>query len=627
MNEALVKWLGNLFANLITPVLDFIKAEEVGAGLAFIIIIFGIIVAIIAFIWWRLDSKKIHDAKEIFSDITNERKFSEKYNILDQDMKRIKVVGKAWSEFSESLVPPKPQSDGSLTPSYNTVRPHHFLNLHDMSMGPRFMTVWPNIFVGVGLFLTFLGLISALTEATETMRGAIGKTEEIQEAIRNLLHVAAAKFYASLSALAVSIFLTLILRTYSAHLGRYLRQLNESIERGVRYMSQESLAISSNEIIEEQLNQLKTFNTDLAIQIGKNITEAIQPVLQEVKNSNKKMTEEQVGALQTMGKQVSQTISGTSQEAMERVAARLEEVSQGLKQLGDILLNSLSGFDSQLKEAITQLSQSLLTVVSKVTADVENSMAQVGPQIQKSLSAITDTMDQLDEKARESATNGAVAIEKSVTDAAENASRSISSAGVELSRKFQASTSDLVSHIEKMTTQMQQLESGLIDLPDRLKLANSELEKSTESIKISSTQFTTASTGLRNIIEPLSQFATENRDILTKASQEIENTSNILSQMSERIQTSVEQLSKTVIERLVQLEGSEEALASYLSKIEDSTERVLQSLSHYTSEMDTGVRDAMGLLQNSIDELSEMVDDLSKVAGEKGAIQDERVEQ
>ena len=98
--------------------------------------------------------------------------------------------------------------------------------------------------------------------------------------------------------------------------------------------------------MEEQLVQLKTFNTDLAIKIGENITEAIQPVLSEITTNNERITEQQVGALKTMGEEVSRSISGASQDAMERVAESLVDVSSKLDDLGTILANSLSGLTS-----------------------------------------------------------------------------------------------------------------------------------------------------------------------------------------------------------------------------------------------------------------------------------------
>ena len=97
-------------------------------------------------------------------------------------------------------------------------------------------------------------------------------------------------------------------------------------------------------MIEEQLVQLKTFNTDLAIKIGENITQAIQPMLQEITQNNEWITDQQVGALRSIGEEVSNSISGASQDAMERVAVSLNEVSGKLESLGDILTSSLAGF-------------------------------------------------------------------------------------------------------------------------------------------------------------------------------------------------------------------------------------------------------------------------------------------
>ena len=95
-----------------------------------------------------------------------------------------------------SSVPPKVMDDGSLSPAANTVRPNEYLNLQQLGMGPRFSNVWPNVLIGIGLSLTFLGLISA-SEATTVMQQALGDTAELQGAIQGLLNVASAKFYAS----------------------------------------------------------------------------------------------------------------------------------------------------------------------------------------------------------------------------------------------------------------------------------------------------------------------------------------------------------------------------------------------------------------------------------------------
>lgn len=80
------------------------------------------------------------------------------------------------------------------------MRPSQFFNLEDLHFGGGLSRVLPGLFVTVGLFLTFLGLFSAL----HAMNTAEGVSEE---AMTNLLTVASAKFIMSLTGLACSIML------------------------------------------------------------------------------------------------------------------------------------------------------------------------------------------------------------------------------------------------------------------------------------------------------------------------------------------------------------------------------------------------------------------------------------
>ena len=68
------------------------------------------------------------------------------------------------------------------------------------------LRILPNVFVGIGLTITFLGLIAALSVATTNL------TDDLEGAIEGLLAASSAKFYTSLFALFSSILLTIYLR-------------------------------------------------------------------------------------------------------------------------------------------------------------------------------------------------------------------------------------------------------------------------------------------------------------------------------------------------------------------------------------------------------------------------------
>lgn len=96
------------------------------------------------------------------------------------------------------------------------------------------LAFWSNVFVGVGLLLTFIGIVVALNTAGAGMEG--GTQEDTQFALQELLAVAGAKFFASIAGLIASI----VLRFADAHYQRKLKgkveRIAQLLERGMLYV-------------------------------------------------------------------------------------------------------------------------------------------------------------------------------------------------------------------------------------------------------------------------------------------------------------------------------------------------------------------------------------------------------
>jgi hypothetical protein len=102
----------------------------------------------------------------------------------------------------------------------NTVRPQSFINLTDARgelFGLKMMGSIPGYFVGLGLLLTFIGLVLALDKAAGST--AAGSAEAMTESLNELLAAATFKFSTSIAGLGASLALALIFRTYRTHSG------------------------------------------------------------------------------------------------------------------------------------------------------------------------------------------------------------------------------------------------------------------------------------------------------------------------------------------------------------------------------------------------------------------------
>ena len=260
----------------------------------------------------------------------------------------------------------------------------------------RLLDSWPNIFVGIGLFLTFLGLALALWNAS---RGAAsGDISVVKQSVTTLLEFSAVKFTTSLVALLCSIVLTITLRVQRhkslANIERVLRQLERSyptitLERISLYKLTEDykerdrtansnhlleavatstmaqlLAQNLEELLEqarEQSAHLQSFNSNLAIQLGEALDVKLQPMLQH-------LTDRVETALRDMGG----SIGNTNQTALKTLLdSFVDELRGATKNDSAELQRNLADLATNLGQTSRDLSERMNSVFSGVEATGE----------------------------------------------------------------------------------------------------------------------------------------------------------------------------------------------------------------------------------------------------------------
>ena len=320
----------NDILDLILSALNFIYGKRWVAPFILLPIMFGIAAYIrqraIALTQPYLDAARarVQALKEALgsdSDPVAERaSFAENYitlsSVMNQEQAGSRSLVLAWREFQESMV------DESATPVRNTNRPATFFGRAAPKL--TMLTFASNIFVGAGLILTFLGLIVALNTAAKGM--AVPDVAVAKQSLQELLIVAGAKFFTSVAGLGASIWLRFSEHGLSMKVRRETDSICELLERGLLYVSPQRLAVEQLEVLKEQRDQLKFFNTDVALQlserIGAEFTQAIAPVTASLTALNDNMTS------------VTQGIGAGAREAIEKVSG---EQLRGLSEtLGDL---------------------------------------------------------------------------------------------------------------------------------------------------------------------------------------------------------------------------------------------------------------------------------------------------
>jgi hypothetical protein len=147
----------------------------------------------------------LHRRADLLEDLRGDRQkaFADAFEAIDKRLGGVAhpVLELGWAHYRSQLTPTE---DGRLAASI------HASEAFDLADTPaRTLEWWANIMVAIGLVITFMGIVAALTEATSAMAG---DAAAMQGALINLLTIAATKFWTSIAGVLASIILRLVAR-------------------------------------------------------------------------------------------------------------------------------------------------------------------------------------------------------------------------------------------------------------------------------------------------------------------------------------------------------------------------------------------------------------------------------
>lgn len=332
-----------------------------------------------------------------------------------------KKVAAAWREFAETLIDVE---DGPSVIYHNSVRPSAFFNLDDMGFGAGFWRHVPGLFVSIGLFLTFLGLVAALN----SMAGE-GLSEQ---AMNNLLTVASAKFIMSLTGLLCSIVFTIVLRMGLHEAEVTAHSLSDGLEERLAFLSLERLAADQLKSVREQRDMLKSFATELVAELGRPLKDMPELISDSI-GKNLQPLLDQVGRAGTDG--VGAMVQDLSSRMSEDVGRALTKASDSIAEAGDRIARLSDRMDQSSSKVGDELNAAL-TRVSEAVAGIRDTLGDAAKETGGTFNAgaekLLGVMNQTLESIRDNTSEGAQALSaaaSSLREAGEGFGRQIEEAG------------------------------------------------------------------------------------------------------------------------------------------------------------------------------------------------------
>jgi uncharacterized protein YoxC len=300
--------------------------------------------------------------------------------------------------------------------------------------------------VGVGLLLTFFGLVSALYFATQGIAEGID-FDQTQSALRDLLHAASFKFYTSVAGLACSIALGLLIRWGASLVENAFDRLSEALEERLLLVTPEAIAYEDSREVKQQTQYLKLFTTDVAISVGRYVEEALnktlpghlasamEPVAKKLEEVTSNLTRMNEDALKSMADGFGEKLQGAAGEQVKALATVLQDLKLSL----DGISTRMNSSGEELADRIRQSSDEMRAAVSamagainEIAAKVEGGAARSNEAIDRQLDATRQVMAELSEKIATSVDMTTRRLEQGSEDAAAKFTSEIADAALGL---------------------------------------------------------------------------------------------------------------------------------------------------------------------------------------------------
>ena len=639
--------LGTGTRELVLRTASYLIQDYVPGLIAALLLIF---LLLSAFVYWQRvqrQSRTLNWLKKIVAGYDTPQAFTNAIPEIDlqiaekRDQKDYKTIVAAWRKYRETLVL---YGEGEQLHFRNAARPSTFFNTEDLNYGAGFWRIVPGLFVTVGLFLTFLGLVAALS----VMNVGGADTTELQRGLDNLLKTASAKFIMSLTGLFCSILFTIVLRLGLGSIETSVHTLCSRIELQLKFISLEDIAVEQLNAIREQREHFRTIGTELVAELGrplreelpqaisKSIAEAIAPMVERVTQ----VGTEGVGTMvQDLSSKFSEDVSAALASASDSIelagrkigdlAARMDQSSGNMN---DQLLTSIAALTSTITdirknteesaaktgEVFKEGAEKLLNVMSDTLKEIRDNTGRGAEAIRDAAAEMRSAATTFQEELSNASKAGAKQVEGEMTKSADTARQAITEAGATVLSSF----GEAAQNIKDLSLGMSEKLSGDLLKPldaigEKLGIINRELSSGTsefrrlaEGVKTGADATVIAANTFKSASQDLSTAAAPIRSSIERIDTAVSKLESSTTRTAENMRTgalSTVQSAESALKSASEiLNGKQRAIEAALEGVKQVVER-MKGQGERLDDLDTKLGEAFDKYNKHVNTALEMM--------------------
>ncbi len=341
----------------ITALLDHFRDERVPLHLSVAIVGAAAALLTALFAWGAVAWMRIHRLRGVVRSCGSAATFRRNFARVDRSLSA-SIFADTWAEYRQCLK----ESEGGVV---YLRRPDEYLGLHAIDSGgfpARFFAAAHGYFIGIGLLLTFVGLVAALKFAAAGVSSP--DLDVAKEALDALLAAASFKFMTSIAGLGSSLLLSVAARSATYLVESAAQGLAGDLERAMAPIFTEGLAYDQLSATRAQLHELEKISAALPAAVAPRADAAGSDTAQHV-------------ALQQILTAFLAEMRGTAGNEMTQLATKLSEVGNAIGQMQSHVGHSGQHFADQLGLAASRLLAAATTLQESVNGRAERAGSRI----------------------------------------------------------------------------------------------------------------------------------------------------------------------------------------------------------------------------------------------------------
>ncbi|MDR3468139.1 MAG: anti-phage ZorAB system protein ZorA [Xanthobacteraceae bacterium] len=535
--------------------------------------------------------------------------FAQAFDRISGRLERNAVVGHGWRQFSATLI----REDNVVR---YTVRPQTYINLADARgqlFGLKMMSSIPGYFVGLGLLLTFIGLVLALNRAAGST--AAGSAEAMTASLNELLAAATFKFSTSIAGLGASLGLSLTFRAYQIWIEGAFEGLARSIEQRMIFSPPQRTAEESRQILAAQRDQLKEINSErffarlgetVAPALGNAITAAVGPLSDRLERTTEELARtSRTGADSLVQSFVERLDQGASRE-MKEIVGTLKSLRDSL----DRTQLNLSGSGQDFSSKLTEAAEAIGTVLAKASENLSGSAADVAKSVQAGLAQVIQGLE-----AQSTGFGNTLAeLQKRLADQVEESTRRSVTAGEEAAAAVHAGIDEVVAVLRR---DIAALSDTLRSVASALSGQTTQIETISNRSRDTADAFSRMATDVRAASQPLLTHSARVADSTERMSASIADSVEALSttqeaadKVAEKLSAHVDQIARVWEQYEARFKSVDEDLGKAADRFHDEVSRHQEAMREFVKQIDDHTGAILGKINSAVGNLSESVETL-----------------